>query len=84
VTKETAETLKEEKIKCSFRDIIDVKGKGKMSTYFVDLTPDLDVVAVDDEEPSETGWTERFVFRLQMPLIVGLTPRESISWVLCT
>ena len=44
VTKETAEYLEQENLSCSFRDVINVKGKGLMTTYFVDLTPDFNVV----------------------------------------
>ncbi len=37
----------EENLSCSYRDVIEVKNKGKMVTYFVDLTPDLNVVQVN-------------------------------------
>ena len=37
---ETAQHLEKERIRCRYRDVIYVKGKGNMSTYFVDLTDD--------------------------------------------
>jgi hypothetical protein len=40
----------QESLSCSYRDVIDVKGKGKMTTYFVDLTPDFEVVQLEREE----------------------------------
>ena len=41
VTEDTAKCLKDQKIHCTFRDTIPVKGKGQMPVYFVDLTDDL-------------------------------------------
>ena len=38
----------QENLSCSYRDVIEVKNKGKMITYFVDLTPDLSVVELTD------------------------------------
>ena len=48
MTKETADCLMQENLSCSYRDVIEVKNKGKMITYFVDLTPDLSVVELTD------------------------------------
>lgn len=41
MTEATAECLKAQKIHCTFRDSIFVKGKGQMNVYFVDLTEGL-------------------------------------------
>ena len=38
VTEATADCLRGQNIQCTFRDIIAVKGKGRMPVYFVDLT----------------------------------------------
>ena len=40
VPEATAQCLKSEGISCTFRDTIEVKGKGPMRLYFVDLTDD--------------------------------------------
>ena len=40
---EVAECLERDGIRCTFRDIIFVKGKGNMRTHFVDLTEDTHV-----------------------------------------
>ena len=49
---ETAQYLSKEQIRCQFRDVIFVRGKGNMRTYFVDLTDDLYVASTTDEEQS--------------------------------
>ena len=54
VTKETADCLMQENLSCSYRDVIEVKNKGKMTTYFVDLTPDLSVVELNETASAET------------------------------
>ena len=40
----TAKALSDERVSCTLRGVVDVKGKGLMSTYFVDLDDDLNVV----------------------------------------
>ena len=40
VPEATAKELKAERISCTFRDTIAVKGKGSMRTHYVDLTED--------------------------------------------
>jgi len=49
IPEKTAMALQEldPKVKCRFRDRIQVKGKGMMDTYFVELTPDLHIVEED-------------------------------------
>merc|ERR1719402_806169 len=56
VPERTARTLGAERISSSPRGVIDVKGKGFMSTYFIDLDDDLYVVetTISEEE------TEKF------------------------
>ena len=55
VTKETAESLMLENLSCSFRDVIDVKGKGMMSVFFVDLTSDLNLIEVKKGKLTEAS-----------------------------
>ena len=55
VTKETADFLMQENLSCSYRDVIEVKNKGKMTVYFVDLTTDLSVVELNDATSSENN-----------------------------
>ena len=54
---ETANYLTNESIKCTFRDVIYVKGKGNMRTYFVDLTDDMYVETVDKTIPEAVETT---------------------------
>ena len=53
----TAKALSDERVSCTLRGVVDVKGKGLMSTYFVDLNDDLNVVERNfpEEEMENVG-----------------------------
>lgn len=45
---ECAEALEEQNVACSYRDEIQVKGKGRMRVYFVRLDEDNFLVEIDE------------------------------------
>ena len=59
VPEATAKELKGERISCTFRDNIVVKGKGSMRTHYVDLT--------DDQYLVEMGPMIMYVMRYSSP-----------------
>lgn len=55
VPKATAECLKTERVSCSYREVVRVKGKGPMETYTVDLNEDHSIRYLDDIENDPTS-----------------------------